>query len=74
LVSKTRRLVDETEGLYVVQIKQRLPGFEQRPLHLFITYGVVGYYAHVVQREVESGNGQQARGFSYSEIEDYSTN
>ena len=58
-----------TEGLYVVQIKQRLPGFEQRPFHIFITYGVVGYYAHVVQREVEYGNGQRARGFSYSEIE-----
>ena len=59
-----------TEGLYVVQIKQRLPGFEQRPFHIFITYGVVGYYAHVVQREVEYGNGQRARGFSYSEIEE----
>jgi hypothetical protein len=59
-----------TEGLYVVQIKQRLPGFEQRPLHIFITYGVVGYYAHVVQREVEYGNGQRVRGFSYSEIEE----
>jgi hypothetical protein len=54
----------------VVQMKQRLPGFEQRPLQMFITYGVVGYYAHVVQREVEYGNGQQVRGFSYSEIEE----
>lgn len=59
-----------TEGLYVVQIKQRLPGFEQRPLQMFITYGVVGYYAHVVQREVEYSNGQRVPGFSYSELEE----
>ena len=63
-------LRQRTDGLYVVQIKQRLPGFEQRRHHIFITYGVVGYYAHVVQREVEYGDGQRARGFSYSEFEE----
>src|SRR5262249_10143781 len=44
------------EGPYVAQIKQRMPGLEQRPVHVFITYGVVGYYAHVVQRDLESGD------------------
>jgi len=59
-----------SEGLYVTQIKQQLTGFERQALHVFITYGLVGYYAHVVQRELEYEDRRRVRGFSYSEIEE----
>ena len=61
---------ERTEGLYILRIKQWLPGFEQRTVHPFVTYGLAGYYAHVVQRDVEHANGERVRGFAYSELEE----
>ena len=43
-----------TEGLYMMQIRQRLRRTDSSPFQPFITYGAVGYYAHVAQREVRT--------------------
>lgn len=40
---------ERTEGLYFVQLKQRLYSAERRRLRPFLTYGLAGYYAHVYQ-------------------------
>jgi hypothetical protein len=54
LVTVGRRkagFVERTEGLYLVQVKQRLPRTERGRLHPFLTYGLTGYYGHVVRPE-----------------------
>jgi hypothetical protein len=43
---------NRTEGLYLMQIRQRLRRTDTSPFQPFITYGAVGYYAHVTQREL----------------------
>jgi hypothetical protein len=58
-----------TEGLYVLQVKQRVYANELQSIQMFVTYGAAGYYAHVVQREIQRDGVVQTRGFSYSEVE-----
>lgn len=36
-----------TEGLYLIQIRQRLVRLDRAQLHWFLTYGIGGYYAFV---------------------------
>jgi hypothetical protein len=38
-----------TEGLYLLQVKQRLRSATGDRFHVFLTYGAAGYYAHVHQ-------------------------
>jgi hypothetical protein len=56
-----------TEGLYVVQVQQRLGGSDHS-LQTFVTYGGAGYYSHVVYRAA-SFNGVTMPHGSFSKIE-----
>jgi hypothetical protein len=64
---------DRTEGLYLLQIRQRLRRTDSGPFQPFITYGAVGYYAHVTQHEVRlpqpGGGVYTSPRASYNEIE-----
>jgi hypothetical protein len=62
-----------TEGLFFLQIRQRLRRDQHHPFQPFITYGAVGYYSHLTQRDYQvpqPGGGEKTySGFSYTETE-----
>ena len=63
-----------TEGLYFLQIRQRLRRDQRRPFQPFITYGATGYYSHFTQRDVpirqSDGSVKTYPGFEYTETEE----
>src|SRR3954470_3422537 len=44
--------LDRIEGLYLIQVKQRLQRATHGRFHTFLTYGAAGYWAHVSVPEV----------------------
>jgi hypothetical protein len=44
---RNERFSSLTEGLYLIQVRQRLARLDRRTLHWFLTYGAGGYYAFV---------------------------
>jgi hypothetical protein len=59
-----------TDGLYVLEVKQRLVGAAGGRFHAFLTYGGAGYYARLRQ---EAFTGTRPDGSSFSIVE-YSYN
>jgi hypothetical protein len=63
-----------TEGLYLMQIRQRLRRTGSSPFQPFITYGAAGYYAHVAQRDVtipqRGGGSYIIPADSYNEVDE----
>lgn len=61
------------EGLYLLQIKQRLRSATRGGFHAFLAYGLAGYWARVSQKEVRSlqPNGEYVvhPAFKYTEWE-----
>jgi hypothetical protein len=62
-----------TEGLYLVQIRQRLVRAERGNLKPFLTYGAVGYHSHLHQRAFTlpgpDGEPYSAPEYTYREFE-----
>ena len=62
------------EGLYMVQIRQRLRHSADGAFQPFVTYGAAGYYAHVSQRQVvvpnPGGGVYTTPAYSYTEVDE----
>lgn len=63
-----------TEGLFLIQVRQRLASATRGAFHGFLTYGATGYWARVSQKEVrfvdDAGQLQVSPGFQYTEIDE----
>ncbi len=63
-----------TEGLFIVQVKQRLESGTRGNFHPFLIYGVAGYWARVSQEEVrvidDAGRLIVSPAFRYTEIDE----
>jgi hypothetical protein len=59
-----------TEGLYILQVKQRLRGLSGERFHAFLTYGGCGYFASLHQDAVTAarpnGSTYETVGYSFS--------
>lgn len=53
---RAESLFSRTDGLYLIQIRQRLARFDRDTMHWFVTYGVGGYYAFVSDKRVFDSN------------------
>jgi hypothetical protein len=65
--------VTRTEGLYLIEVRQRLPRASRNDVQTFLTYGGVGYHARVTQEPFvfvrPDGVSFPQRGWRYREFE-----